>query len=193
MISGIRNPSPISISSPRDTMTSCPAASSFSTRNTAAALLFTTIAGLPRDAGSSQPYAASRLPRLAGFQVIFEIGISRNGPKVRERGTAEIGVKNHARGVNHGTQRWFQQAASAAVRRSAQQRRPALRRLCNGFAPLRENQRDFIGDQLPRDTVQMVNLRSTWSIDGRLRSERIPILPYAIACCISACFRYRPV
>jgi hypothetical protein len=44
MISGMRNDPPISTSSPRETITSQPRASSFTTSETAAALLFTTSA-----------------------------------------------------------------------------------------------------------------------------------------------------
>src|SRR2546422_5569720 len=44
MMSGMRKPSPISINSPRETITSPPLASVFSTRKIAAALLLTTMA-----------------------------------------------------------------------------------------------------------------------------------------------------
>src|SRR6185437_5541946 len=57
-ISGIRNPPPISTSSPRETTTSPPSASEFSARTVAAAQLFTTVAARPRTA-SAPPLSAS--------------------------------------------------------------------------------------------------------------------------------------
>ena len=65
MISGIRNAPPISISSPRDTITSLPCASEFSPSSTAAALLFTTVAAsAPVNCTNNCSSVSSRLPRL---------------------------------------------------------------------------------------------------------------------------------
>ncbi len=63
MMSGMRNPSPISMSSPRETSTSPPAASSFRARKTAAALLLTAIPGAPSSRSSSPAICVSRFPR----------------------------------------------------------------------------------------------------------------------------------
>ena len=60
MMSGMRKPSPISISSPRETMTSAPLARVLRTRKTAAALLLTTMA-------ASAPASSAR--RAAGVDV----------------------------------------------------------------------------------------------------------------------------
>ena len=59
----MRNPSPISINSPRETIVSPSRDSSFSTSRIAAALLLTTMAGAPRSCSSSSPAWMSRLPR----------------------------------------------------------------------------------------------------------------------------------
>ena len=63
MISGMRKPSPISTSSPRETMTSPPEASSLRARKMAAALLLTTIPEAPRSRSSRPAMCTSRLPR----------------------------------------------------------------------------------------------------------------------------------
>ncbi len=55
MISGMRKPSPISISSPRETSVSPPAANSFSVKKIAAALLLTTSDEAPKMRSSSAP------------------------------------------------------------------------------------------------------------------------------------------
>ncbi len=64
MISGIRKPSPISISSPRETITSPPRASAASVTSTAAAQLFTTMAAsAPVKRLNNSAVCTSRFPR----------------------------------------------------------------------------------------------------------------------------------
>ena len=76
MMSGMRKPSPISISSPRETMTSPPAASSFSARKTAAALLLTAMAGRAQQAFQQRRGVDVALAAAAGGEIVFEIGIA---------------------------------------------------------------------------------------------------------------------
>src|SRR5712692_2666437 len=67
MIAGMRNDPPISMSSPRETITSLRAASAASTSTTAAALLFTTVAAsAPVSSASSASTWVSRSPRAPG-------------------------------------------------------------------------------------------------------------------------------
>ena len=96
MISGIRNPSPISISSPRETTTSPPAASSFKASKMAAALLFTTIAGRPQ-----QPFEQRRRVRvpfaaLAGRRDRTPGWNTPAGARRPQRSPPEVGVQHDA-------------------------------------------------------------------------------------------------
>ena len=87
MMSGMRKPSPISISSPRETMTSPPAASSLSARKMAAALLLTAIAGAPEQAFEQRARGVtSRLPRRPVGEIVFEIGVARAANDERPSG-----------------------------------------------------------------------------------------------------------
>ena len=104
MISGIRKPPPISTSSPRDTTTPRSRARAASTSSTAAAPLFTTSAGLgaagPGQEGRGTGGAGAP---LAGGQVELQVGVGRV-LVVGQRGPAEVGVQQHAGGVDHGLQ-----------------------------------------------------------------------------------------
>ncbi len=126
----MRNEPPISTSSPRETMTSPPSASEFNASRTAAALLLTTMVEMAVEmaaeldsAGRGRTPPSTRsafeelleqpvnvdvaLPALAGRQIEFEIGIgARRGADVIERSgsqrrASQIGVQDHAGGVDH--------------------------------------------------------------------------------------------
>src|ERR1700688_4127244 len=100
MISGIRKPSPISISSPRETMTSPFLASAARTSRTAAAQLLTTMAD------SAPVRRSSAFAAGAGCEIIFEIAVLRGRAAeffyrgFGERGPAEVGVEDDAGGVD---------------------------------------------------------------------------------------------
>src|SRR5256886_5683689 len=83
MISGIRNPSPISISSPRETTTSPPRASAASVTSTAAAQLFTTMAAsAPVKRVNSSVVCTSRFPRAPASRsysrLLYCVALRRN-------------------------------------------------------------------------------------------------------------------
>src|SRR6516164_3817306 len=83
MISGMRKPSPISISSPRDTITSPPRASAASVTSTAAAQLFTTMtASAPVRRRSNRAQWTSRLPRAPAAtsysRLVYSVATRRN-------------------------------------------------------------------------------------------------------------------
>ena len=109
MISGMRKPSPISINSPRETMTSPPRASAASASSTAAAQLFTTIAAsAPVSRSISRAVCTSRLPRAPAARsysrLEYCVAVRRNLLRQRaseQRRAAKIGVQNHARSVDH--------------------------------------------------------------------------------------------
>ncbi len=74
MISGMRKAPPISISSPRETITSLPSARVFKPSNTAAALLFTTVAASAPVRSINQLFERLfALAALAGGEVVFQI------------------------------------------------------------------------------------------------------------------------
>ena len=110
--SGILKPSPISISSPRETSTSRPSASAASASITAAALLLTTsAASAPVIRCSSAVRWSWRDPRAPGLEVVLEVGVApadlddavERG--LGERGAAEVRVDQHAGRVEHAPQR----------------------------------------------------------------------------------------
>ena len=76
MMSGMRKPSPISISSPRLTMASPPRASSFRVSSTAAALLFTAIPGLPASRSRRSGNVRVALATASAGEIVFEIRIA---------------------------------------------------------------------------------------------------------------------
>src|SRR5437660_8298259 len=83
MISGIRNPSPISISSPLETITSPPRASAARVTSTAAAQLFTTIAAsAPVKRVSNSAVCTSRFPRAPASRsysrLLYCVALRRN-------------------------------------------------------------------------------------------------------------------
>ena len=88
MMSGMRKPSPISISSPRETMTSPPAASSFSARKIAAALLLTAMPGAPQESLEQAGQVNVALAARAGGEVVFEIGVA--GQEIEARRAARV-------------------------------------------------------------------------------------------------------
>ena len=100
MTSGTRKPPPISTLSPRLTSTSRPRAREARTSRTAAALLLTTMAdSAPQSRAITWAMRLWRDPALAGGEVELQVGGHRllvDG----ERGAAEVGVEQHARGVD---------------------------------------------------------------------------------------------
>ncbi len=102
MMSGMRKPSPISISSPRLTMASAPRARVLRVSNTAAALLFTAIPGLPAISFQKTGDVDIALAAAAFRQIVFEIRIAFEGGERDGGGAAEIGVNNHAGRIDHG-------------------------------------------------------------------------------------------
>ena len=100
MTSGTRKPPPISTLSPRLTSTSRPRASAASTRRTAAALLLTTIARLGVAQPGQQPAAVVAGGSPADRRPGPARGWWRRGRVRRPAGPAEVGVQQHARGVD---------------------------------------------------------------------------------------------
>ena len=108
----MRKPSPISISSPRETITSRPSASAASASRTAAALLFTTSAASAPVSRRRIPATWScRDPRDAGRQVELEVRVAARGlahvveRSFGERRTTEVRVDDHAGRVEHAPER----------------------------------------------------------------------------------------
>ena len=108
----MRNPSPISISSPRETTTSRPSASAARARSTAAALLLTTsAASAPRQA--PQQLCEMNLARTAlpAFEVVLEVRVAAphldhsRHRRVCERSPAQVRVHEDAGRVEHAAQR----------------------------------------------------------------------------------------
>ena len=114
MISGMRKPSPISISSPREMIASPPAASSFRIRNSAAALLLTMIAGLPRTAVEQFARVDVAFAAASGGEIVFEIAVAGGDFEMRERRAAEIGVQNDAGRIHDAMQRRCEPLSEAA-------------------------------------------------------------------------------
>ena len=111
MISGMRKLPPISMSWPRETITSLPAASARRAMTVAAALLLTAVAD-SAPVSAAEPVADRLRPRraLAGFEIEFEVevaagGVGRGlGRRLGERRPAEVGVQDDAGGVDDGPQ-----------------------------------------------------------------------------------------
>ena len=107
-MSGIRKPSPISTSWPRETTTSRPAASALTTSTSAAALLATASpASAPVSSAISGATASWRDAAPAGREVELEVRVAarhgdRRGQRLgRQRRPAEVRVDDHAGGVQH--------------------------------------------------------------------------------------------
>ena len=107
MISGMRKAPPISISSPRETMTSLPWARVFKPSSTAAALLLTTVAAsAPVRSTSSCSKRLFALAALAGGEIVFQIDrITGHGDhgidgRLRQQRAAQVRVQNRAGGVD---------------------------------------------------------------------------------------------
>ncbi len=115
MMSGMRKPSPISISSPRETTASPPAASSCSARKTAAALLLTAMPGAPSSRSSSAGDVDVALAAASGGEVVLEVGVSRHNGKRAQRRASQIGVQHDAGGVDDAAQRRPLKAARAPL------------------------------------------------------------------------------
>ena len=78
----MRNPSPISISSPRETTTSRPSASAASASSTAAALLLTTsAASAPGQAAEQRREVVLARPALAPLEVVLEVRVAARRPR----------------------------------------------------------------------------------------------------------------
>ena len=119
MMSGMRKPSPISISSPRETMASPPAASSLRARKTAAALLLTAMPGAPDEPFEQRLRCARRVCRgVRRRGRIRGWSSRRQGRERAERGAAQIGVQNDAGGVDDAAQRRALEARRAHARRA---------------------------------------------------------------------------
>ena len=110
--SGIRNPSPISTSSPRETTTSRPSASAATARRTAAALLLTTsAASAPVSRPSASATWSCRDPRepdsrsSSRFEYEPPTSVDPRESRRRERRAAEVRVDDHAGRVEHAPQR----------------------------------------------------------------------------------------
>ena len=94
MMSGMRKPSPISISSPRETMTSASFASVLRTRNTAAALLLTTMAdSAPTSSASRRAGVDVALAAFAARDIVFEIRVAGGGCVDLRDGGSESGAR----------------------------------------------------------------------------------------------------
>ena len=104
MISGMRKPSPISISSPRETTTSPPAASSFSARKMAAALLLTAMPGAPSSRSSRRAVCTSRLPRRPAARSYSRLEYPGRVDGAQRR-ASQVGMQHHPGGVYHAPQR----------------------------------------------------------------------------------------
>ena len=104
--SGIRKPSPISTSSPRETTTSRPAASAASASKTAAALLFTTSAASApvrrRSASATWSWRDPRVPddRSSSGSSTRRRRRSRVRARLGQRGASQVGVDDHPGGVD---------------------------------------------------------------------------------------------
>ena len=109
----MRKPSPISISSPRETSTSRPSASAASASMTAAALLLTTsAASAPVRRRRIAATWSCREPRPPGVEVVLEVRVAARRPRATrasaasgERRAAEVRVDDHAGRVEHAPQR----------------------------------------------------------------------------------------
>ena len=107
MISGMRKLPPISMSWPRDTITSLPGTGRRRAITVAAALLLTAVGRL-RAGQAADPFADRRLPgrAFAGLQIQLEIEIAarrlarRLGGCLGDRGAAKVGVQHDAGGVD---------------------------------------------------------------------------------------------
>ena len=107
----MRKPSPISISSPRETSTSRPSASAASASSIAPALLLTTIAALGAGEPAQDPadVILARAARARG-EVVLEVRVAAPGlddaveRRRGERRPAEVRVHDHAGRVQDATQ-----------------------------------------------------------------------------------------
>ena len=114
----MRKPSPISMSSPRETITSRPSASAASASSTAAALLLTTSAASGTGQALEQrPEVILARPALASLEVVLEVRVA--GADLRharerslgERRATEVRVDEDAGRVQHAPKRRLPRAA----------------------------------------------------------------------------------
>ena len=185
--SGMRKPSPISISSPRETSTSRPSASAASASSIAPALLLTTIARL-RAGQPAQDRGDVILARAARafVEVVLEIRVAAAPPRATrssaaagERRAAEVRVHDHAGRVQDAAQRGRRAAASSLL-----QPRAEVARVGAGADLLPRR-----GEHLPRrvDRERVVGCsRASSSTDGRSRSSTAA--RYSIARPADRCF-----
>jgi hypothetical protein len=106
-MSGMRKPSPISISSPRLTIASPPEASSLSASRTAAVIHHNT--GLTREPFNQRRCMRIALAAAAFGKIVFEIRIA-----VGARSAAQVRMKYHARRVDYALQRRLAQTFDIA-------------------------------------------------------------------------------
>ena len=149
----MRKPSPISTSWPRATSTSPPRAVAAKASSTAAALLLTASASsAPVTVQSTSCTWSWREARCAARQAVLEVGVAGGGGDdrvdrlLRQQRPAEIGVHDHAGGVDDAAQR-------RRDRRREQPRRPGheggrreVRRLGGGRLAGRPRRQD-VGPQ----------------------------------------------
>ena len=119
-ISGMRKPSPISTSWPRETTISRPPASAASASTSAAAPLLTQIAAsAPVSSHTQRGDVVLARAAPAGREVELQVRVAgRDGLHARERGlrqrrAAEVGVQDDAGGVEHRAQRRLERGAHA--------------------------------------------------------------------------------
>ena len=161
MTSGTRKPPPISTSSPRETITSRPAASAASVSSVAAALLLTTTAASAPVSGRAAARRGRRGARASPARGRIRGWCSRASGRhalerrARERRAAEVGVEDHAGGVDDGAR---------ATGRSA--RRDGPGRSASSAAPTSS------GAALRRHTDPQVSRRRTQRVDDAVRRTR---------------------
>ncbi len=171
--SGMRKPSPISISSPRETSTSRPSASAASASSIAAALLLTTIAAsAPVNRRRIAATWSWREPREPVGEVVLEVRVAAADgdacarPRGRERRAAEVRVHDHAGRVQDPPESRARARAPARLERTV--RSP-------GSAPARISSRARARTMRAASTASgSALLRASSSTEGRSRSSTPP-------------------
>ena len=139
MTSGTRKPPPISTSSPRETITSRPAASAESISSVGGGVVVDDDGRLGAgELGRAAVRRGRRGGRGAAVEVVFEsayprpIALMRASADVAERRASEVGVDDHAGGVDHRFERAIVTSAPAVPRPRSIKRVPVRVRVGSG-------------------------------------------------------------